>query len=333
MGRVISSLLTVGVVFGVLVAPQAALGSETLLPPVAGAVLTRYGVRYETPAGGATHRGLDLGADEGAAVSAAADGIVTFAGLVPADGGGRCTAVTITTPGGLLVTVSPLLEACVGKGAHVIAGDELGTLAGAGDASSPQPHVHLSVRISGTYIDPQPMLVAIESQPAPQPAPQPQQQAAVSPQPAPPPALQPVAQPGVAPAQPAADTRAPGVARTQITAAGSPAATTIGAQAATPAGALQLEVGTRPVGVTFKALERAQERLRAGAGITSGSGQAVQAAHIAPEMLRQKSAFDAPHLSGVRTASVGVLLAAAAGLALWSGLDRRGLASARSGVE
>ncbi len=154
MGRIISLLMTVGIVFVALAAPRSAISTQALAAPVSGAVLTRYGARYQTPAGTSTHRGLDLGADEGVAVLAAVDGVVTFAGLVPADGGGRTTAVTITTPGGLLVTVSPLLAASVEKGAHVVAGDELGTLAGAGDASSAQPHVHLSVRVEGTYVDP-----------------------------------------------------------------------------------------------------------------------------------------------------------------------------------
>jgi hypothetical protein len=322
MGRIISLLLSVGIVSGALAAPQAALGNQALSPPVSGAVLTRYGARYETSAGSFTHRGLDLGAPEGAAVVAAAEGIVTFAGLVPADGGGRSTAVTITTPSGLLVTVSPLLATSVGKGEHVVAGDEVGTLAGAGDASSAQPHVHFSVRVDGTYIDPEPMLGAVEPEPSSEPASQPQPaavpQLAPAPVPAPAPAPAAVAQP-VLTAQPAA--------------VGSPAGSTASVNAPTPVGAAAPEAETAPMSITLRVLERAQLGLRAGVGAISGTDHAVQAAHIAPEMLRDKPTLDAPHLSGVRTVSMGVLLAAAAGLALWSGLDRRAGATARSGTQ
>jgi hypothetical protein len=320
MGRIVSLLLAVGIVFGALSAPQAAFGNQALSPPVSGAILTRYGVRYETSAGSSTHRGLDLGAPEGAAVVAAADGIVTFAGLVPADGGGRSTAVTITTPSGLLVTVSPLLAPSVGKGEHVVAGDELGTLAGAGDASTAQPHVHLSVRVDGTYIDPEPMLAAIQPESAPEPASQPRPAAPQQPAPAPAPALAPAAA-----AQPVSSAQPVGV--------GSPAGSTASVNAPTPAGAAAPEAGAAPTGITPKVLERAQLGLRAGVGAISGTDHAVQAAHIAPEMLRDKPTLDAPHLSGVRTVSMGVLLAAAAGLALWSGLDRRAGATARSGTQ
>ncbi len=328
MGHIVVRLLTMGALFGALAAPQLAFGGETLSPPVGGAVVTRYGVGYETPVGSATHRGLDLGAAEGAPVLAAADGVVTFAGLVPADGGGRSTAITITTPSGLLVTVSPLLAAGVGKGAHVAAGDELGTLAGAGDASSTQSHVHLSVRVGGTYVDPQPMLGSIEPDPASEPESEPQP--VVAPQTAPQPAAPPAP---AASAQPVANTRAPGVSSTQVSAVGSPAAGALAGHSPVSAAAAGPEVGTRPAGITLRALERAQAGLRAGAGAHSGAYQAAHAAHIAPEMLREKATFEAPHLSGARTASVGVLLAAAAGLALWSGLDRRAVATARGGVE
>jgi hypothetical protein len=88
-----------------------------------------------------------------------------------------------------------------------------------------------------------------------------------------------------------------------------------------------------PAGITLRALERAQAGLRAGAGVLSGAGSAADAAHIAPEMLREKATQGAPHLSGPRTAGMGVLLAAAAGLALWSAVDRRAVSAARSGVE
>ena len=332
MGRFISQLLTVGAVLGALATPQAALGTESLVPPVTGAVLTRYGVRYQTAAGDTTHRGLDLGASEGSVVIAAVDGVVTFAGLVPADGGGRTTAVTITTPSGLLVTVSPLAAARVGKGENVVAGDDLGTLAGTGDASSAQPHVHLSVRISGTYVDPEPLLWARAAEPQPQPEP------ITAPQPQPQPQPQPVPQPAQAQAPaPSAQSHA-GAAALRVThaadaAIGSPAGSSFAARARASAGAAPSDGGAMPAGLTLSALQRAQAGLRSGAGATAGAARVPQASHVAPEMLRTHATLNAPHLSGTRTAGVGALLAAAAGLALWSVLDRREGAPARSGTQ
>lgn len=330
MGSTIGTLLAFTIAFSVLVAPHAAVASEALSPPVPGALLVRYGVRYQTTAGGATHRGLDLDAGEGSTVAAAAEGVVTFAGLVPADGGGRATAVTITTPSGLLVTVSPLLEATVAKGAHVAVGDEIGACAGAGDASSPQPHVHLSVRVGGTYVDPEPMLGVSEPASTPEPEAEPV------------PASQPVRQPAASPAlavtlvvsAPTPVANSPvvrGAYATQPSALGSPAGSSSVGQAPASGAAVPAEAGTQLTGVTLRALERAQAELRTGLG--AGADGAAQAAHIAPEMLREKATLNAPHLSGSRTASMGVLLAAAAGVALWGGLDRRRAATAQNRVE
>lgn len=141
-----------------LLVPTAAVAGEGLSRPVEGQTILRFGAPYSSGAKQVTHRGLDLIAETGEAVLAPAGGTVTFSGEIPADGGGRCLAVTVTTPGGLMVCVSPLTSASVRKGMQVSAGDRLGDLAGSGDGSSAKPHVHLSVRLEGAYIDPEPLL-------------------------------------------------------------------------------------------------------------------------------------------------------------------------------
>lgn len=144
--------------FAMLLVPSVAVAGERLEWPVAGALALRFGAVFSSAGKQCTHRGIDLEAEAGENVLAPADGVVTFAGEVPADGGGRMVAVTITTADGLLVCVTPLDRANVRRGDSVIAGARLGVLALDGDSSSAGPHVHLSVREAGTYIDPEPLL-------------------------------------------------------------------------------------------------------------------------------------------------------------------------------
>ncbi len=147
--------------------PAYAMAETGLARPVPGTVLLRFGAEYGAGSRQVTHRGVDLAAATGERVGAAADGAVTFAGQVPADGGGCMTAVTVRTDSGLLVTVMPLGRAVVRAGDEVSAGDTLGMLDAAGDDSSAAAHVHLSVRKDGVYIDPEPLLASGEAAEAP----------------------------------------------------------------------------------------------------------------------------------------------------------------------
>lgn len=145
---------------GVLVAWSAGAAThalDSLARPVSGDALVRFGARYgsERPR---THWGLDLAGMSGEPVRAPCGGRVVFAGLIPADGGGRTTAVTIEPEDGVAVTVSPLAEATVTRGDVVDRGAAIGVLAAEGDASSDEPHLHLSVRRDGRYVDPEPLL-------------------------------------------------------------------------------------------------------------------------------------------------------------------------------
>lgn len=130
---------------------------DSLARPVPGVALVRFSERYgsEHPR---THCGIDLSGEPGEPVRAPCGGTVVFAGLIPADGGGRTGAVTIEPEGGVAVTVSPLAEVAVTRGDAVDRGATVGVLAAAGDASSNEPHLHLSVRRDGRYVDPEPLL-------------------------------------------------------------------------------------------------------------------------------------------------------------------------------
>ncbi|MBC7265423.1 MAG: M23 family metallopeptidase [Coriobacteriia bacterium] len=150
----------VALVLVALMAPVSGWAHEPLTKPAPGDVLLRFGQDYVADGVRCTHRGLDIRGTAGDAVIAPCSGRVRFAGQVPADGGGRCGAVTVEASDGTLVTVMPLREVWVTAGADVMPGEPVGELAARGDASSETPHVHLSVRAAGRYVDPEPLLAA-----------------------------------------------------------------------------------------------------------------------------------------------------------------------------
>ena len=124
------------------------------------APLGEWGVSlpYGAACASGTHRGVDLAARAGSPVFAPVTGTVTFAGRVPADGGGTCGAVTIETPDGLRISLLPLAELSIDTGGYIGAGDEVGTLAPAGDESSSETHLHLGLRRGDVYLDPSSLL-------------------------------------------------------------------------------------------------------------------------------------------------------------------------------
>lgn len=151
MRRSIWHMLVLGVSLAVTGAPGVAHAGETWTMPVAdGAIVLQYGASY----GGMTHHGVDIGAVAGTTVRAPASGRVAFAGQVPADGGGRCGAVTIALADGSSVSLLPLSEVLTFEGAEVSASDAVGTLAAAGDSSTAGPHLHLGLRRGRAYLDP-----------------------------------------------------------------------------------------------------------------------------------------------------------------------------------
>ncbi|MDZ4179210.1 MAG: peptidoglycan DD-metalloendopeptidase family protein [Coriobacteriia bacterium] len=152
---------------GYVIASWLVLGA--LCPAVAGAgwpletavdVTLGYGVGYAFGDGESIHRGVDLASDPGDTVLAPFAGRVSFAGRVPAEGGGTCGAVTIEFGDGLKVTCLPLDDVRVAAGTPVESGSVIGLLAASGDRSSSQPHLHIGVRRGDTYLDPMSFLLA-----------------------------------------------------------------------------------------------------------------------------------------------------------------------------
>ncbi len=120
------------------------------MPIDGGRILTAFGQRYAS----VTHRGVDISGSPGADVRTPAGGVVTFAGRVPADGGGTCGAVTVELPDGLRVSLLPLDAVFVSAGETVGRGAAVGSLAATGDDSSAEVHLHLGARRGSVYVDP-----------------------------------------------------------------------------------------------------------------------------------------------------------------------------------
>ncbi|GIV00183.1 MAG: hypothetical protein KatS3mg014_1798 [Actinomycetota bacterium] len=97
---------------------------------------------------GAGHRGVDIAVAIGTPVRAPAAGVVSFAGKV----GGELF-VTLDHGQGLRSTYSWLSAVAVRQGDAVPAGGTIG-LSGRGHAGATIPHLHLGVRLDGTYVDP-----------------------------------------------------------------------------------------------------------------------------------------------------------------------------------
>src|SRR5690349_18265955 len=134
-----------------LVAPAPALGWSW---PVTGSVLSTFAFDRAHPYAAGQHRGIDIGATDGAAVSAPVSGTVSFAGSVPTSG----RTVSIETADGYSVTLVHLGSYSVRRGQLVAEGDVVATVGPGGpDAELPEPYVHVGVRVASDpqgYVDP-----------------------------------------------------------------------------------------------------------------------------------------------------------------------------------
>ena len=96
----------------------------------------------------AGHRGVDLVAADGAAVLAAGDGVVVFAGMVA----GR-PVVSVDHAGGLRTTYEPVVAA-VGAGTPVARGSPIGRLIAGHGGCPAAACLHWGLRRGETYLDP-----------------------------------------------------------------------------------------------------------------------------------------------------------------------------------
>lgn len=119
-------------------------------------VLAAFGTTYASADGRtATHRGVDLAAESGDRVLSPCAGMVRFVGRVPAvDSSGTQLALTIEGDDGLRFTLMPLGSTCAPTGARVGIGAAVAEVAGQGDGSSADTHLHVGARRGELYVDP-----------------------------------------------------------------------------------------------------------------------------------------------------------------------------------
>ncbi|MFA5809416.1 MAG: M23 family metallopeptidase [Thermoleophilia bacterium] len=129
---------------------SAACGGEPPLPPegltwpASGQIIKAWSLNCSTDSG---HRGVDVALPEGTSIGAAADGVVSFVGYTPAEGGG--TTVSITHDTGLKSTYLHIYQVTVHEGTRVRQGDPIGLSNGA--------PMHFGIKLPGAreiYFDP-----------------------------------------------------------------------------------------------------------------------------------------------------------------------------------
>ena len=111
------------------------------------------------PRGDRFHAGIDLPAERGTPVLAAAPGRVTWAG--PREGGWG-TLVTVAHPGGVRTMYAHLSTIRVRVGDWIAGGTVLGSVGSTGDATG--PHLHFEVRVRGAAFDPLRVLVPLPAE-------------------------------------------------------------------------------------------------------------------------------------------------------------------------
>jgi murein DD-endopeptidase MepM/ murein hydrolase activator NlpD len=111
--------------------------------PVEGPITSTYGRRRT-----GWHRGIDIKADRGAVIFAAASGVVVTADREPRYG----RVVKIEHDGGFLTVYAHNEENLVESGMRVAAGDPVGTIGRTGRATA--HHLHFEIRRDGSVYNP-----------------------------------------------------------------------------------------------------------------------------------------------------------------------------------
>ncbi len=138
-----------------LLSTMTAVSATTVVysPPVRGPVIRHFDAPADPYAPG--HRGIDLSVPVGTVVTAAASGLVAFAGSVAGS-----LFVSIDHDDGLRSTYSFLSAVLVRSGQVVQRGDAVAR-SGTGHPGSVDPsHVHFGIRRGSVYLDPEPIIVA-----------------------------------------------------------------------------------------------------------------------------------------------------------------------------
>lgn len=111
--------------------------------PVSGTITSRFGPRW-----GRMHEGLDVAANTGTPVIAAASGTVLSAGRE----GNYGNLVLINHGGGLVTAYAHLNAINVRAGQDISVGNSVGTVGSTGNSSG--PHLHFEVRVNNVPYDP-----------------------------------------------------------------------------------------------------------------------------------------------------------------------------------
>jgi murein DD-endopeptidase MepM/ murein hydrolase activator NlpD len=114
-----------------------------LMWPVNAPITSPFGWRW-----GRMHEGIDLGASYGTPISAAAAGVVIYAGWE----GGYGNLVVIDHGGGLATAYGHQSQIAVSTGQSVAQGQIIGYVGSTGHSTG--PHLHFEVRVNGQAVDP-----------------------------------------------------------------------------------------------------------------------------------------------------------------------------------
>lgn len=128
-------------------------GPSIWIWPVDGQVLTGYGWRDGPSGEPELHQGIDIGAEVGTPVAAAAAGTVLRVGEDP---GGYGLVVDIDHGGGWVTRYAHLQRVHVVEGAQVLQGDVIAEVGPAGDADA--THLHFEMLFQERQVDPEPKL-------------------------------------------------------------------------------------------------------------------------------------------------------------------------------
>ena len=125
-------------------------GIQFTVKPVSGTITSRFGYRSSPGGVGSTnHKGLDIAAQNGTSIYAAAAGIVEYSGYNGAFG----KLVIINHGNGVKTYYAHCSSLNVSKGQKVEAGTNIAAVGKSGTATG--YHLHFEVRVNGTSVNPQ----------------------------------------------------------------------------------------------------------------------------------------------------------------------------------